>query len=143
MDVGPCPDKGRPMTDASGAEGRLARIRESQVGVVQPDETILFLLAEVDRLTVERDEANATVADAVMLHQGTIKERDALRADLAAWQRRAESLSEVGNWMAECLEDSLVNLAEWEHSPNEDALEAWRVLVPEPGPTTTEGEAGR
>ena len=31
---------------------RIERIRASQVGVVQPDGTILFLLAEVDRLRV-------------------------------------------------------------------------------------------
>ncbi len=57
MDAAPAPAT---LSEAHRQE-RLVRIRASQAGVVQPDATILFLLAEVDRLLDVRDDLEATV----------------------------------------------------------------------------------
>jgi hypothetical protein len=62
-------------------------------------------------------------------HNEERRRADRLEAEKAALKTRVSSLEEVGNWMAECLEDHTVNLAEWEHSPSEDALDAWRALA--------------
>lgn len=43
----------RPETPDVDPAARLARIRASQDGVVQPDGAVLFLLAEIDRLTAD------------------------------------------------------------------------------------------
>ena len=60
---------------------------------------------------------------------------DALTAALANSQERTALLVEAGNWMAARIEDTLVNLAPWEYSPKEEALESWRVLVPAADPS--------
>ena len=51
------------------------------------------------------------------------------RAALAQAEERTAALVDAGNGMAACIEDSLVNLAPWEHSPKEDVLASWRVLA--------------
>lgn len=53
----------------------------------------------------------------------------ALRSERARLEAEVAALRAAGDWMAECLEDSLVNLAPWEHSVKEDALDAWRALA--------------
>lgn len=51
--------------------------------------------AEIDRLTARLHEANAQVVGAVMLHQDTIKERDALELKLA---QLADWVCDTGGW---------------------------------------------
>jgi hypothetical protein len=58
---------------------RLARVRRAADGPGVTDEQVDDLLAEVDRLRDELQEANVMAVGAAMVLQDTIKERDALR----------------------------------------------------------------
>lgn len=89
--------------------------REDAVSDITPHEQRVIARAEA---------ALRSNAEAYRLVEEAIEQR--ARAERA--EARVAALEGAGDYMAEMIEDSLVNLAEWEYSPKEGALEAWRSL---------------
>jgi hypothetical protein len=63
-----------------------------------------------------------------------------LRAELATVSGQRDRLREAGEELADRVRDSLVNLAEWQYDPGEDALDAWEAALAEQADAPAPGE---
>lgn len=122
------------MSETPSAE-RIAEIRANLSAGENADPSCRncnehVLLAEIDRQTVQLQEANAQVADAVMLHQDTIKERDEARrlvAAVADW-----AVSEGGWRLFYYSEAPPAGVFDLSDRFNPEVAEPWRALLGQP-----------